>query len=400
MAGGSSKISVKCPRCKKDVPANGIEAGMRLRCPKCLMDFLVSGNSLGRDLDEEEEYGLQSPPPSAGANAGAQSPAVPAVFPVTPSVRSAQGDSVSTRSEAEEAALYKQVMRDEELEKRAMREKSASDDDADEEDEDTEESEEPSHWLPKKPAPSGLYCAKAFFFLFDPDSLIRLCFLAIFVFFTLILFEKAFDCMNVPAMGISTFGPWFTGMMLFVVAGVSSIGTFIYAAALAMSILLDTANGQKRVESWPRGYVFEWLEEAGYVLFAIFWSALPSVPLGWLLQDAGIPPILITVAIAAFLFPLALLAELDLAIVFFPGSHAVWMSPLRARRAWLDFYLITVPLMSLIFGLAAYGMQEGLGWLILLASLLAAASWLLYFHFLGRLAWYASGKAEQSSRRF
>jgi hypothetical protein len=34
--------------------------------------------------------------------------------------------------------------------------------------------------------------------------------------------------------------------------------------------------------------------------------------------------------------------------------------------------------------------------MILLSSILTAAGWFLYFRLLGRLAWYASGKAEAS----
>ena len=232
--------------------------------------------------------------------------------------------------------------------------------------------------------------------LFNFELLVRLGSLATVIFCSLFMLAKGIAFINVPNMGLASFGAWFGGMMFLAIGGILGIGCFFYAAALAMSILLDTCNGLKRIESWPRGFFFEWLHETGYVAGAVFWGALPGVPLNLLLQDARIPPVLIFTAAASVLFPLALMGELETGVFCFPGAPAVWLSPFRARRAWLDFYLITVPLLSLVAGIAAYAFQENIAWMLLLASILAAAGWLLYFRLLGRLAWYASGRAETS----
>jgi hypothetical protein len=367
MSGLSPPTAVSCPRCKHRIPAEGVEAGSRLQCPKCLMEFLVTGNSLGRDLDEEEEYGLQAP-----------------LVPPGPSVAD---DGLPPRSEAEEVALYEQVMRDEELEKKAAREQ---------EKKEQEEDAEAVVWLPKKPPPVGLYRSSVVSLFADLDLFFRLGSLAFLLFISLFVLDKAAWLTSVPNMGIASFGAWFGGMMLMIVGGMLSVACFLYAAALAMSILLDTSNGLKRVDSWPRGYFFDWLLEAGYMAGAIFWSVLPAIVLGYVPAELGVPPVMIFVTSAAIIFPVAILAELDIGIFCFPGSPGVWRSPFRARRAWLDFYLITLPTIALAVGALAYAFVEDMAWLLCLSSLFAAAAWLLYFRLLGRLAWYASGKAEVS----
>jgi hypothetical protein len=356
------------------------------------MDFLVAGNSLGRDLDEEEDYGLQTLPPAVPANE-VRKPAIPsAVSPVENVLDVPEGERSAPMTEAEEVALYQKVMREEELQKEAARKKAL------EEEEEEEESEEPERvaWRPEKPPPRGLFRREFMRFFFNVELLIRLGFLAAVIFFSLFVLDKALAFINVPNMGIASFAAWFGGMMFLALSIILGIGCFFYAAALAMSILLDTGNGLKRIESWPRGFFFDWLLEAGYLAGALFWSMLPGVPLCWVLEESRIPPVLIFAATAAVIFPLALMAELDAGVFCFPGAPAVWLSPFRARRAWLDFYLMTTPLIMLVAGVAAYAFLEDIAWMLFLTSILAAAGWLLYFRLLGRLAWYASGKAETS----
>jgi hypothetical protein len=370
MSGISPSTSVNCPRCKFRIPAEGVEAGSRLCCPKCHMDFLVAGNSLGRDLDEEEDYGLQTPA------------SVPASL-------ARESDLLPPRSEAEEVALYKQVMRDEELEKKAAQEQV-------EDEEEEEEEVEPVGWHPKMPPPAGLYRSSFVSFFANLEVFFRLSCFAFLLFIALFILDKALGLINVPNMGIASFGAWFGGMMMLAVGGLLCIACFLYAAGLAMSILLDTSNGMKRVDSWPRGFFFDWMLEAGYVAGAIFWSVLPGIVLNLARESLGVPQVFIFAVPAALIFPVTLLAELDLGIFCFPGSPDVWRSPFHSRRAWLDFYLITLPLVALSAGITAYAFEEDMAWLLSLSSLFAAAVWLLYFRVLGRLAWYASGKAETS----
>jgi hypothetical protein len=231
-------------------------------------------------------------------------------------------------------------------------------------------------------------------FFANLDLCFRLSSLAFLLFISLFVLDKAMGLVAVPNMGIASFGAWFGGMMLMIVGGMLSVACFLYAAALAMSILLDTSNGLKRVDSWPRGFFFEWLLEAGYMAGAVFWSVLPAIVLGFVPAELGVPPVLVIAVSAAIIFPVALLAELDIGIFCFPGSAGVWRSPFRARRAWLDFYLLTLPPVALAVGMLAYAFVHDMAWLLCLSSLFAATVWLLYFRLLGRLAWYASGKAE------
>ena len=387
MSGATPSFTVNCPQCQFRIPADGVQAGSRLCCPKCHLDFLVAGNSLGRDLDEEEDYGLQNPPSSASASEDRKSAKVPAVFPVKPAPLAKETDLLPPRSEAEEVALYEQVMRDEELEKKAAREQAKKEE---------EEEAEVVIWRPKTPPPVGLYRSRMFSFFVNLELVFRLSCLAFLLFISLFVLEKALVLINMPNMGITSFGAWFGGMMMMAVGGMLGIGCFLYATALAMSILLDASNGLKRVDSWPRGYFFDWLLEAGYVAGAIFWSVLPGIALDLLREESGISPVFLFSVTVALIFPVAILAELDAGIFCFPGSPGVWQSPFRSRRAWLDFYLITLPLVALAAGTAAYAFEEDIAWLLSLSSIFASAVWLLYFHLLGRLAWYASGKAEIS----
>lgn len=363
MSGASSPSTVACPRCKFGITAEDVQPGMRLCCPKCRMDFLVAGNRFGRDSGAAEEYGLQ---------------AVSASVP--------EGERTSPMSEAEEVALYKDVMREEELRQKAARGKKAE----------AQEVERPERaaWRPEKPPPAGLFRSGSLRFYGSLELLFRLAFLSTAIFLAFFIVSKALAYLDAPNAGFASFGAWFGGLFFLTLGGLSSLGCFFYAAALAMSILLDTGNGLKRIENWPRGFLFDWLLEVGYVTAALFWSALPSIPLGWLLENFGIPSVLVFAAVAAFVFPLALLAELDAGTFFFPGIPAVWLSPFRARRAWLDFYAITVPLLVIVAAAIAHAYCEDLVWMLIASSILAAAAWLLYFRLLGRLAWYASGKAE------
>jgi hypothetical protein len=342
------------------------------------MQFLVPGNSIGRELDEEEEYGLQTPP------------GIPVVSPVKPSSITAN-DPLPPLTEEQEVALYKQVLRDEELEKKSFHEKAKQ-----EEEEEEKEEPEPDLWHPKKPPPAGLYQASILSFFFSIELLIRWSCLAVLIFIVIFIIDKSLALISVRAAGIATFGAWFGGMMFLALGGMLGIGCFIYAAALAMSILLDTSNGQKRIESWPKGFFFDWLLQSGYVAGAIFWSMLPGVPLGWLAEGSRISPIFAFSATVAIFFPPALLAELDVGTFYFPGAPDVWLSPFRALRAWLDFYLITIPLVALAAGMTAYAFANDNFLLLVLSSIFASAVWLLYFRLLGRLAWYASAKSELS----
>jgi hypothetical protein len=350
------------------------------------MDFLVAGSSLGRDSDEAEGYGLQAAPAAVPASEDRVRTMLPAFLPLEKVAGVPAGDSEPPMSDAEEVALYRDVMREEELRQKAEREKNLEE----------EKSEEPERaaWRPEKLPPAGLYRSGYLRFFLSLELLFRLAFFSTAIFLSFFILSKAIAYLEAPNMGFASFGAWFGGLFFLVLSGLSCLGCFFYAAALAMSILLDTGNGLKRIESWPRGFMFDWLLEVGYVAAALFWSALPSIPLGWLLENFGIPPVLVFAAVAAFVFPLALLAELDAGTFYFPGVAAVWLSPFRARRAWLDFYAITVPLMVIVAGAVAHAHREDLVWMLIASSILAAAAWLLYFRLLGRLAWYASGKAE------
>jgi hypothetical protein len=348
------------------------------------MDFLVAGSSLGQNLDEGEEYGLQAPPASISTSEERQRVILSDLSPAE-KISNALDDLLPPRSEAEEVALYEQVMREEALQKAAL-EKNSLDEEEDEQQ--AEEVEQPL-WQPAKPPPPGLFRSGILPFLFDLNLQIRLGGLVVAFCITFFLLDKALALISVR--GILT---WFAGMFFLAVSVVFALGSFIYAAALVMSVLVDTSNGQKRIESWPTGFIFEWLQEASYLAGAIFWSALPSVPLGWALESSGIPPGLITAACMAIFFPLALMAALEAGIFFFPGTPAVWLSPFHAGWAWLDFYLITLPLITLIAGVAIYAFQEDIAWMVLLSAFLTAVGSMLYFRLLGRLAWYAAGRAE------
>jgi hypothetical protein len=385
MSGALSSSTISCPRCKNRIAAAGVQAGTPTRCPKCHMEFLVSGNSLGRPLDEEEEYGLQALPP-VGTVESVCFPMQSGAFLMERVPREPEESISESLSEAEEADFYHCLMQDEERQKKAD-EKIASQ---------TEEPEEieDGAWRPGKMLSVGLFRRGLPPFIFNIDVQVRTGFLTAVIFVPFFLLAKAVEYANAPNMGMATFGSWFAGMFFLAIGGVLGVFSLFYAGALAMSVLLDTVNGHKSIENWPRGFLFDWLLEAGFVAGAMFWSALPGLPLDWLLRNSGVPATAIFTACMAVFFPLALMAAVESGTFFFPGAATVWMSPFSAWPAWRDFYLLTIPLVALVVGFAAFAVSENLLWMIALASFLASVGWMLYFRLLGRLAWYASGRAE------
>ena len=116
------------------------------------------------------------------------------------SLAPAPPDRGAADSEAEEVALYQQVMRDEELDKKTAR-KQAS--------EEKEEDSEPALWHPKKLPPPGLYRAGLVPFFLNVDLLMRWFGLAVLIFLAIFVTAKAKGQIDTPNLGMASFGAWF-----------------------------------------------------------------------------------------------------------------------------------------------------------------------------------------------
>ena len=179
-----------------------------------------------------------------------------------------------------------------------------------------------------------------------------------------------------------------------VIAGVGGAGI---AAIHGLTILLETASGNDRMENWPNvSFFLEWIGN----LFHIFNSAALSVVLG-LGLDWLLPNLLgareITVAITVFfLFPIFLLCTLETDSAFLPVSSVVLASLGRQCLAWLAFFAQSGSLLTAAAALVYYlGPQLDMRLAIPLAALLFSAVVMIYFRLLGRLAFYCTVEVKE-----
>ena len=120
-----------------------------------------------------------------------------------------------------------------------------------------------------------------------------------------------------------------------------------------LAILGDTAAGADNVGQWPNATtLIDSMGSTFFVINSLALSVLAATGLGWLLERVGLPGGFAMVGVPLVLFPLVLLSVLEADSPFMPVSKAVWRSLARNWRAWLGFYLETIPLVAVSGGIA------------------------------------------------
>ena len=192
--------------------------------------------------------------------------------------------------------------------------------------------------------------------------------------------------------GIGAAGPAVLSMLFQVLAGCLGVcwaGVFFINL---LTILGDTAAGADDVGQWPEAAAFvDWAGSTFFVINSLALSVLAGQGLGWLLDQAELPGVIVMVAVPVVLFPWLLLSMLEANSPVVPLSKFGVRQPARKWRAWIGFYLATIPLFLSIGASAIAAML--LGSLVLAIPVLAmtaVAVLMIYFRLLGRLAWCCS----------
>lgn len=162
--------------------------------------------------------------------------------------------------------------------------------------------------------------------------------------------------------------------------------TTSYAAAQAMTILENTANGTQVIDEWTDPDWREWMATLIYFAFvALFAQAVSSF------VEMLLGPVLMNWWVAggllALLFPVVLLSSLEAGSPFIPFTRPVLASLVRFPGYWLGFFfltgLLTVGLGAIVF----YSLRSAPFLSALWGGPLLAAYVLISSRLLGRLAW-------------
>jgi hypothetical protein len=190
----------------------------------------------------------------------------------------------------------------------------------------------------------------------------------------------------------------FLGAIFSVLTVFAFVTWFAVAAACALAIIGDTANGCDRIVRWPDAAFLDWIGETFVVATGVGISVAPLVGLAWVSRefgsesDGGVPVGFF------FLFPVVLLALLEngslFDVVSLPLLRTFWMAP----GGWGRFYLSTAILVlaaATIVVLSVPTPGDGQLWgiaAIAVVSVMSSLVWLIYFRLLGRLAWFCADR--------
>jgi hypothetical protein len=349
-------VEIACPRCKVRIAVPATSAGTSRQCPTCRTDFLITQRMVGLSsiktaarIDEDDLWIDDSPSPLDDEEYAVESPPPP--------------PPPSTSEEA-----------------------------SDEEDEEEAEVTAAS-WSPTASPPLGLFAGGLSDFFGNGEIWRRTIPLSVGVFFTVWLLAFGLFLGRVPNLGFAAFGAWFGCLVLCCFGAMIGVMTTMTGAAFAVAVVRDISDGLATVESWPPGYLVDWALEMCYIGAAMLWSFAPGGMVAMFLPE--VPRIIVYGVSEALFFPIVLLAALDGVTPGMPSSIAVWKSPFRHPFVWLLFYILSIPLLVLTGGICLAAIGTAYFLLCILAAIVFAPAWMLYFRLLGRLAWYCSGRYEQ-----
>ncbi len=167
------------------------------------------------------------------------------------------------------------------------------------------------------------------------------------------------------------------------------------AATIYWAVMDGAATGARRVHSWPRFDVADWMPPATTVVFAVVIAAIPGTVVAQLIPGATSLPWPLDSGLgwslvgAMLVFPVVVLSQLNEVSMWAILSPEVLRTMWHAPVTWLAFYAAT-------FGLAigsmwiAEDLAESMGLRsVLVITPLEVFVDLLYAWLLGRLAWIA-----------
>ena len=184
--------------------------------------------------------------------------------------------------------------------------------------------------------------------------------------------------------------------LAFLGATIAGLGCGGVTAIHGLTILLETAAGNDRMESWPNvGLFLDWIGDLWFIINTAALSLALGLGLDWLLPELAARETTIAVTVF-FAFPILLLCTLETDSAFLPVSGVVFASLGRHAIAWLAFYLQAGCLLAAAAALADYlASQFEPRLTVPLAALLFSAVVMIYFRLLGRLAFYCAVEPEE-----
>jgi hypothetical protein len=236
--------------------------------------------------------------------------------------------------------------------------------------------------LPERPFLTGTWS-----FPFSPGVRGRTILLAVLAFVVGVLARESLRLMASGDGRLSFLGAMFTVLSVFAL-----VTWFSVAAACALAVVGDTANGCDRIVRWPTGVFLDWIGETFVVATAAGISAAPLVGLAWMSRQAGSTSDGGVPVGFFFLFPVVLLSLLENGALFdvvsLPLLRTFWVAP----GGWGKFYLSTAILLLAAATVLVLVFPGGGIVGIAVASVMSSLVWLIYFRLLGRLAWFCADR--------
>lgn len=236
--------------------------------------------------------------------------------------------------------------------------------------------------LPERPFLTGTWS-----FPFAPGVRGRTILLAVLAFLVGVSARESLRLMASGDGRLSFLGAMFTVLTVF-----AFVAWFSVAAACALAVVGDTANGCDRIVRWPTAVFLDWIGETFVVATAVGISVAPLVGLAWMSRQAGSPSEGGVPVGFFFLFPVVFLSLLENGALFdvvsLPTLRTFWVAP----GGWGKFYLSTALLLlaAATLGVLAFPAGGIVG--IAVVSVISSLVWLIYFRLLGRLAWFCADR--------
>jgi DNA-directed RNA polymerase subunit RPC12/RpoP len=184
---------------------------------------------------------------------------------------------------------------------------------------------------------------------------------------------------------------WFTGAMFFGLSAILALVWFLIAAATVLTVLRETAEGLDVIEDWPGAVFLDWMGESAWLFCAVCMSGTPGAALTWLFgMGQTMNGAILFAASIFFMFPIVLMSMIETNSIFGMVSLPVLRTLVAATSGWIGFYVAAAALTAAVAAIdaVAYWLNPYFG--IIVASIVQAAFWIIYFRLIGRLAWYCT----------
>lgn len=195
---------------------------------------------------------------------------------------------------------------------------------------------------------------------------------------------------------------WLGSMFSHGITGVFGMVLVIVNAACCLTILQESAAGNRVIEDWPGFALIEYILETLYIVNSVLVSAAAAWLITYPLDGFSIARAFVEIGCFVVIFPIILLSMLEAGSCLLPASAAVYQSMRRSMRTWLVFFieslvmafglLMYLVLLDFLLNLYATHVMLDVSMPIVIMTLAmgvgpAVLLELIYFRLLGRLAW-------------